>query len=76
VLALPILDTAVTIVRRTRAGKKITEADRGHFHHQLIFRFGLHVRQAVLLIYALCFVLGVTALLLSGGIGSLKLVGK
>ena len=36
VLALPILDTAVTIVRRTRAGKKISEADRGHFHHQLI----------------------------------------
>lgn len=68
VLALPILDTAVTIVRRTRAGKKITEADRGHFHHQLIFRFGLNVRQAVLLIYALCFVLGVAALFLSGGV--------
>ncbi len=68
-LALPILDTAVTIVRRTRAGKKITEADRGHFHHQLIFRFGLNVKQAVLLIYALCIVLGVAALLLSNGIG-------
>jgi UDP-GlcNAc:undecaprenyl-phosphate GlcNAc-1-phosphate transferase len=68
-LALPILDTAVTIVRRTRAGKKITEADRGHFHHQLIFRFGLNVKQAVFLIYALCIVLGVTALLLSNGIG-------
>ena len=75
-LALPILDTAVTIVRRTRAGKKITEADRGHFHHQLIFRFGLNVRQAVLLIYALCFVLGATALLLSGGIGGIHLSGR
>jgi UDP-GlcNAc:undecaprenyl-phosphate GlcNAc-1-phosphate transferase len=73
VLALPILDTAVTIVRRTSKGKKITEGDRGHFHHQLVFRFGLNVRQAVLLIYALCAALGIVAFLLSGGIASLKL---
>jgi len=72
VLALPILDTAVTIIRRTSKGKKITEGDRGHFHHQLVFRFGLNVRQAVLLIYALCVVLGVVAFLLSGGMGSLR----
>ncbi len=72
VLALPILDTAVTIIRRTSKGKKITEGDRGHFHHQLVFRFGLNVRQAVLLIYALCVVLGVVAFLLSGGVGSLR----
>lgn len=66
VLALPILDTAAVILRRARAGKRITEADRGHFHHQLIFRFGLNVRQAVLLIYAVCFALGLVALALSG----------
>jgi UDP-GlcNAc:undecaprenyl-phosphate/decaprenyl-phosphate GlcNAc-1-phosphate transferase len=66
VLALPVLDTAAAIVRRTVSGRSITEADRGHFHHQLIFRFGLNVRQAVLLIYAVCFVLGFVALALSG----------
>jgi UDP-GlcNAc:undecaprenyl-phosphate GlcNAc-1-phosphate transferase len=66
VLALPILDTAAVIPRRARTGKRITDADRGHFHHQLIFRFGLNVRQAVLLIYAVCFVLGAVALALSG----------
>lgn len=66
VLALPLLDTAAAIVRRARSGKRITEADRGHFHHQLIFRFGLNVRQAVLLIYAVCFVLGIVALAVSG----------
>ncbi len=66
VLALPIADTVAAIVRRATAGKRITEADRGHFHHQLIFRFGLNVRQAVLLIYAVCFVLGAVALALSG----------
>jgi UDP-GlcNAc:undecaprenyl-phosphate GlcNAc-1-phosphate transferase len=65
-LALPILDTAAAIVRRATAGKNITEADRGHFHHQLIFRFGLNQRQAVLLIYAVSFVLGLVALALSG----------
>jgi UDP-GlcNAc:undecaprenyl-phosphate GlcNAc-1-phosphate transferase len=66
VLALPVLDTAAAIVRRARSGKRITEADRGHFHHQLIFRYGLNVRQAVLLLYAVCFVLGVVALAFSG----------
>ncbi len=69
VLALPIVDTAVTIVRRMGAGKKITEADRGHFHHILVFRFGLNVKQAVLLIYAVSFVLGMAAYLLSGSAG-------
>ena len=68
VLALPVLDTAAVIVRRARSGKRITEADRGHFHHQLIFRFGLNVRQAVLLLYAVCFVLGAVALAFSGGL--------
>ncbi len=66
VLALPVLDTAAAIVRRATSGKHIAEADRGHFHHQLIFRFGLNVRQAVLLLYAVCFVLGAVALAFSG----------
>jgi UDP-GlcNAc:undecaprenyl-phosphate GlcNAc-1-phosphate transferase len=68
VLALPVVDTAAVIVRRTFTGRAITEADRGHFHHQLVLRFGLSVRQAVLLIYALCVVLGTVALYVSGGL--------
>jgi UDP-GlcNAc:undecaprenyl-phosphate GlcNAc-1-phosphate transferase len=68
VLALPILDTFFAIARRMLSGKRITEADRGHFHHQLIFRYGLNVRQAVLLIYAVCTILGVAALIVSGTI--------
>ncbi|HZZ63955.1 MAG TPA: MraY family glycosyltransferase [Candidatus Baltobacteraceae bacterium] len=71
VLALPIIDTAAAIYRRARSGRKITEADRGHFHHQLIFRYGLNVRQAVLLIYAICIVLGAVALFLAGGFHAL-----
>lgn len=72
VLALPILDTAAAIYRRARSGKRITEADRGHFHHQLIFRYGLNVRQAVLLIYAICIVLGAVAYFLAGGFHPVK----
>jgi UDP-GlcNAc:undecaprenyl-phosphate GlcNAc-1-phosphate transferase len=68
-LALPVVDTAAAIFRRFRAGKAITEADRGHFHHILVFRFGLNVRQAVLLIYAVSFLLGMAAYLLSGSGG-------
>ncbi len=68
VLALPILDTAAVIARRALGGRRITEADRGHFHHQLVFRFGLNQRQAVLFIYATCFVLGAVALWLAGGL--------
>ena len=66
-LALLVVDTAAAIFRRFRAGKRITEADRSHFHHILVFRFGLNVKQAVLLIYAVCFILGAAAYLLSGG---------
>jgi UDP-GlcNAc:undecaprenyl-phosphate GlcNAc-1-phosphate transferase len=69
VLALPIVDTAAAIIRRTRAGRRISEADREHFHHVLVFRFGLNVRQAVLLIYAVCLVLGATAFVLSNSGG-------
>jgi UDP-GlcNAc:undecaprenyl-phosphate GlcNAc-1-phosphate transferase len=72
VLALPIVDTAAVIYRRARSGKRITQADRGHFHHQLIFRYGLNVRQAVLLIYAICIVLGAVALFLAGGLSKLQ----
>ena len=75
-LGLPVLDTAVAIVRRARAGKKITEADRGHFHHILVFQFGLNVRQAVILIYVVTFALGAAAYILSGGLNMhLKIAG-
>ncbi len=69
-LALPVLDTAAAIYRRARSGRSISEADRAHFHHQLVFRYGLNVRQAVLLIYAICVVLGTIALFLAGGFHS------
>jgi len=72
-LALPVVDTAAAILRRVRAGRAITEADRGHFHHVLVFRFGLGVKQAVLLIYAVSILLGAAAYLLSGSAAHLQM---
>ncbi len=64
ILALPILDTAKVIARRLHKGAPISGADREHVHHQLL-DLGLSQRQAVLLIYAVCGILGVVAIVLS-----------
>ena len=64
ILALPILDTAKVIARRIHKGAPLGGADREHVHHQLL-DLGLSPRQAVLLIYAVCGVLGVIAVVLS-----------
>ncbi|MBV8282162.1 MAG: undecaprenyl/decaprenyl-phosphate alpha-N-acetylglucosaminyl 1-phosphate transferase [Candidatus Eremiobacteraeota bacterium] len=64
ILALPILDTAKVIARRLHKGAPLAAADRGHVHHQLL-DLGLSQRQAVLLIYAVCGILGVVAIALS-----------
>lgn len=51
IAGVPILDTFSAIVRRTRAGVSIGQADKGHIHHRLL-RSGLSQRQAVLVMYA------------------------
>jgi len=65
VLGVPVIDTFWIIIRRVAAGRSPFDADRGHFHHRLL-DLGLTHRQAVLLIYALCIVLAVLSLALSG----------
>ncbi|MDH6367250.1 MULTISPECIES: MraY family glycosyltransferase [unclassified Breznakia] len=58
-LSVPIVDTLSAIVRRTFSGKKFTDADKGHFHHVLMRRFG-H-RNTVLIIYAITMSFGIVA---------------
>ncbi|HEY0443750.1 MAG TPA: MraY family glycosyltransferase, partial [Candidatus Limnocylindrales bacterium] len=65
VLGVPIIDTFWIIVRRIVAGRSPFSPDRGHIHHRLL-DLGLSHRQTVLLIYAICFSLGVLSLVLSG----------
>ena len=65
VLGVPIIDTFWIIVRRLLAGQSPFTADRGHLHHRLL-DLGLGHREAVLVIYAICGVLAVLSLVLSG----------
>ena len=48
---LPILETALSVLRRFIAGKSIFTADREHIHHKLLAR-GMSHRQVVILLYA------------------------
>ena len=65
VLGVPIIDTFWIIVRRTASGRSPFAADRGHIHHRLL-DFGLSHRSTVLVIYAICLILAVMSLVLSG----------
>ena len=69
VLGVPIIDTFWIIIRRLAARQSPFTPDRGHFHHRLL-DLGLTHRTAVLAIYAICAVLAVLSLVLSGA-GSL-----
>jgi len=75
-LGLPILDTLLAIARRAFRGRPLFQADKEHIHHRLI-ALGLSHRQAVLVLYGFCVLLGCTALLLtyaSNGQSALLLV--
>jgi UDP-GlcNAc:undecaprenyl-phosphate GlcNAc-1-phosphate transferase len=63
-LGLPIMDTLLAIARRALRGRPLFQADREHIHHKLLDR-GLSHRQAVLILYGLCTVLGGAALILT-----------
>jgi UDP-GlcNAc:undecaprenyl-phosphate/decaprenyl-phosphate GlcNAc-1-phosphate transferase len=63
-LGLPILDTLLAIARRAVRGRPLFQADKEHIHHRLI-ALGLSHRQAVLVLYGLCVLLGAVALALT-----------
>lgn len=63
VLGLPALDVLRVIVRRWQKHKPIFVGDREHFHFQLLAA-GLTQRQAVLLMYGVAAVFGVSGLVL------------
>lgn len=51
-MAVPIFDTALAIVRRFLAHRPIFQPDKEHLHHRLL-RLGFNQRQVVLLIYGI-----------------------
>ena len=63
-LGLPILDTTFAIVRRLRGGVPIFKPDKGHLHHRLL-SVGFTQRQAVLLMYVISALFGLSAIALT-----------
>ena len=63
-LGLPILDTTFAIVRRVRGGVPIFKPDKGHLHHRLL-NAGFTQRQAVLLMYVVSALFGLSAIALT-----------
>ena len=65
VLGVPVIDTFWIIIRRVSQGRSPFDADRGHFHHRLL-DLGLPIGRLCCMIYAICIVLAVLSLALSG----------
>ncbi|WP_064091880.1 glycosyltransferase family 4 protein [Rossellomorea aquimaris] len=64
ILGVPVFDTTFAIVRRIVNKKPISEPDKSHLHHRLLF-LGLTHRNTVLAIYGFGILFSVAALLLS-----------
>jgi UDP-GlcNAc:undecaprenyl-phosphate GlcNAc-1-phosphate transferase len=64
VLAVPLLDVVLAIVRRMRRGIGIAHADKEHIHHRLL-DIGHSHRQAVLLMYMWSALISVCALVVA-----------
>ncbi len=52
VMAIPLVDLALAVIRRTRAGRNPFAPDKQHLHHRLL-EMGHSQRRAVFLMYAL-----------------------
>lgn len=63
VLGLPLFDTGFAIVRRMKAGKPIMEPDREHLHHRVL-DLGFSQKKTVGIIYLMCTVLGLCAVVM------------
>lgn len=63
-LGLPIVDTALVIVRRIGRGTPFYAADNSHMHHRLLDR-GFDQRQAAAFMFRISMLLAVAALILS-----------
>jgi len=64
VVALPILDVALSIFRRMRQGMGLMQPDKDHIHHRLL-KFGWSHREVVLLMYVFTLILSIGSILLT-----------
>ena len=61
ILAVPLADTFLAIVRRIWSGRSPFHADKEHIHHRLL-EIGLSQRHSLIVLYGLCILLGTAAL--------------
>jgi UDP-GlcNAc:undecaprenyl-phosphate GlcNAc-1-phosphate transferase len=66
---LPILETALSILRRLISGRPIFTADREHIHHKLL-QLGMSHRQVVIVLYAVSALFAMLSLFLLWPTGS------
>lgn len=66
ILAIPIFDTALAIVRRLLKGESIGHADKEHFHHQLL-KMKFSTRTTVLIIYIINSLFALVSILFAVG---------
>jgi UDP-GlcNAc:undecaprenyl-phosphate GlcNAc-1-phosphate transferase len=64
VLAIPLLDVGLAVMRRLLRGQPIFSADRSHIHHKLL-SLGLTPRHLLFVIYGICAVGSAASLLLT-----------
>lgn len=62
VLGVPFADLFLITFRRMRRGAPLYEAGRDHMHHDLVLVAGFSQRKSVLLLYAWCILLNLTAI--------------
>lgn len=63
ILFVPLADTSLAIIRRKVSGHKISEADRSHLHHVLMYKLGLSHTKVVLTLYLVTFLFGSCAII-------------
>src|SRR5262249_10953783 len=66
---LPMLETALWVLRRLISGRRVFTADREHIHHKLLQR-GLSHRQVVVVLYAVSALFALLSLFLLWPTGS------
>jgi len=66
---LPILETALSLLRRLLSGRPLFTADREHIHHKLL-QLGLSHRQVVIVLYAVSALFALLSLFLLWPTGS------
>ncbi len=76
ILFVPLADTCLAIIRRKLKGQKVSQADKSHLHHVLMYKIGLSHKNTVIVLYVVTILFGLDAILtyFHEGIGLIFLI--